>query len=249
METAAKLPVRLGKSPLVEALFELRFTSHLPAASILSGLLYTSLKCSEIVRLPHADIPDQIRQTDPNLIYMPVIRLKKENFHINLSDRSILVSVPHPYVGWNRFQKTILEVLEAVASANIIDRTERFSLKYIDIFDMAGFSADGKGFTLGFNLPAINVMHQSIQGRFEVRENPWIHVIGYFGEAHGKLPDGTSKKGIMMDVDTIEFLNSSYTEFMENAKSKLDELHNSNKKLFFKLISEEGLNSLEPKYE
>lgn len=249
METAEKLPVRLGKSPLVEALFELRFTSHLPAASILSGLLYTSLKCSEIIKLPHADIPDQIRQAEPNLTYMPVIRLKKDNFYINLSDRSILVSVPHPYVGWNKFRETILEVLKAVASANIVDRTERFSLKYIDIFDMAGFSADGKGFTLGFKLPAVDVMHQSIQGRFEVRENPWIHVIGYFGEAHGNLPDGTSKKGIMMDVDTIEFLNSSYPEFIANSKSKLDELHNSNKKLFFKLISEEGLNSLEPKYE
>lgn len=249
MDKVEKLPIRLGKSPLVEAIFELRFTSHLPAASILSGLLYTKLGCSEIMKLPHADIPEQIRQMDPNLTYMPVMRLKKDNFLISLGDRSLIVSVPFPYVGWDKFSASIIEVLEAVSSANIVDKCERFSLKYLDIFDMPGFSSEGSGFNLAFKLPAADVVHNSVHGRFEVLESPWIHIIQYFGEAHGNLPDGTSKKGVMLDVDTIEMLNIGFSHFTTEAKHKLNELHHSNKRLFFKLISEEGLNALEPKYD
>jgi uncharacterized protein (TIGR04255 family) len=250
MSADQRLPVRLGKSPLVEALFELRFTASMPVSSILAGYLYTQLGCTEIIKLPHADIPDQVRQMDANLTYLPVIRIKWQDYYINIGDRSIVISDPFPYTGWAKFSNAIKTILNHCATTKLIQAVERFSVKYIDIFDMPGFSPDGKGFNFSLNFPGIPLNNQSTHARIEINEEPWLHIVQYFGEAHGNLADGTSKRGIMVDVDTIETLhNHEFNSFLLSFDEKVNALHSSNKFLFFQLVSDDGLKSLEPQYD
>ena len=250
MTESIPLPTRLGKSPLVEALFEIRFTSGIPASSVLSGFLYTQLKCTEILRMPHADIPDQIRQSDPNLVYAPIVRLKWDQYYISLGDRNIVVSSGFPYSGWANFKKHIITILNQCASLNIINSIERYSLKYLDIFDMEGFSAKGNGLAFEINFPRLTPNPLNTHMKIEIPEGDRVHIVQYFGEAQGSLPDGVLKKGLMLDVDSIQMLGHlEFSQFMEEHDGRLDELHASNKSLFFNLISSDGLESLEPSYE
>ena len=65
-----KMPVRLKKEPLIEAVWETRFTSEKQnVADLLPGLIYQAIpgRYQNIVRLPVADIPAPIAEQDPNL--------------------------------------------------------------------------------------------------------------------------------------------------------------------------------------
>ncbi|SDS33959.1 TIGR04255 family protein [Pseudomonas sp. bs2935] len=250
MNTAAPLPIRLGNSPLVEALFEIRYQAKAPAASILPGYLYTALGCSEITRTPHADIPDQIRQSTPELRFVPLTRLKWESYFISLGDNNIVISSGHPYEGWPRFKEIINSILTKAHGLGLIGITERYSLKYLDIFDMPGFTAPGEGLSFNVGFPGIQNDPRSTHLRTEINQGTQHHIIQYFGEAQGNLPGSILKKGQMLDIDSIQILeNTSLDQILNDFDSFMDKLHTPNKRLFFNLISPEGLKALEPTYE
>ena len=63
-----KIPVRLKKEPLLEAVWEIRFSGTKPSvADLMPGMLFRTLsgKYRNIVRLPVADIPATIVEHDP----------------------------------------------------------------------------------------------------------------------------------------------------------------------------------------
>lgn len=250
MNTAAPLPSRLGKSPLVEALFEIRFKTAHPASSILPGFLYTKLGCSEIIKLPHADIPDQIRHSSPELMFVPLTRLKWEKYYINIGDNNIVISSGNPYGGWKTFKGAIRQVLEDSNILGMIGTIDRFSLKYLDIFDMPGFSKPGDGLSFNVGFPGINNEPRSTHLRTEIPQGSKHHIVQYFGEAQGNLPGGILRKGQMLDIDSIQNLESiPLNDILNKFDTYMDELHLPNKRLFFNLISPEGLSALEPSYE
>ena len=62
------LPTNLKKDPLVDAVFEIRFSSSIPASSVVPGILFSKLKGqAQIERLPASDIPSQLRMLNPAL--------------------------------------------------------------------------------------------------------------------------------------------------------------------------------------
>ncbi|MDD1616675.1 MAG: hypothetical protein CG439_1815, partial [Methylococcaceae bacterium NSP1-2] len=107
------LPKKLNKEPLLEALFELRFTCDFPASTILPGLLFSKLDGDKRIEQLHAaQIPLEIRNSDPNLQFSPVSRLVWENFHINIGDRNISISCQFPnYPGWFKFKEAIEKII------------------------------------------------------------------------------------------------------------------------------------------
>lgn len=250
MNTATPLPIRLGKSPLVEALFEIRFQAQAPASSILPGFLYTKLGCTEIIRTPHADIPDQIRQSTPELMFVPLTRLKWGNYYISLGEKNIVISSGHPYEGWLQFKAAIKNVLSVARDLALIGITDRYSLKYLDIFDMPGFDSPGDGLSFNVRFPGIENDARTTHLRTEIPNGTQHHIIQYFGEAQGNLPGSISKKGQMLDIDSIQILErTSLDQLLSEFDSLMDKLHTPNKQLFFSMISPEGLKALEPIYE
>ena len=68
-ETGKSVPKRLRKEPLLEAIWEIRFTSDRESvAELLPGLIYKAMAIEfpKIERLPAADLPSAIVQQDRN---------------------------------------------------------------------------------------------------------------------------------------------------------------------------------------
>ena len=75
------LPKKLKKEPLIDAVFEVRFTSAFPAGGVLPGLLFGNLDGDKkIEQLPLLQLPQVIRDADPNLRFAPLSRLDWGNF-------------------------------------------------------------------------------------------------------------------------------------------------------------------------
>lgn len=246
-----QLPTRLGKSPLVEAIFELRIGTELALSQILSGILYTSLNCTNIEKLPPADIPEFVRNSDPNLKYAALSRLKWGQYHISVGDNSIGLSTGYPYPGWASFKSKIIELLNATAPYNFVKSVERFSLKYIDIFPMPEYELADKNFSIGLQVPGAKLNHSATQIRTEITDESTVHILQLVGEATGNIPEHNEiKHGVLMDIDSIEMVPiQTLPSLLSDIDDSLNTLHAKNKALFFSMLSPEGIEKLEPKYD
>jgi uncharacterized protein (TIGR04255 family) len=238
------LPKRLGKEPLLEAIFEMRFMSQAPVSSILPGFLFSMLPGQKrIDRLPAAELPQQVRSIDLNLRYAPLLRIDWDDYFILLGDWSVGLACKLPYPGWSKFKPAILELTKSVASARIIDSVERFSLKYTDIIpaELGDVSSLVKFVLM---IGEHSAAADNFQIRVEVPSEDRIHVVSLSSAGVAKLADGSARNGVAIDIDTIATLTDmSMSKFSETLPDKVEAAHLENKARFFDCLKPETMAS------
>ena len=245
-----KIPVRLKKEPLLEAVWEVRFSGTKPSvADLLPGLLFKALpeKYNNTVRLPAADIPAPIVERDPNLRYVPKIRLENGNQSIQVGEHVVSLSCRRPYSGWDTFSHDICGLAEAIQGTGLISELERFSLKYIDLLEI-GWPPGLDCLNLDLRLAEHEISTRPVQLRTEIKERDLIHIVQIVSPAEAVLPGDEKRiKGVLLEIDTIKSLGGK--EPWKDLDSRLDEVHSSCKKMFFSLMKPETISKLEPEYE
>lgn len=245
-----KIPVRLKKEPLLEAIWEIRFSgAKSSAADLLPGMLFKALpgRYGNIVRLPVADIPALIVEHDRNLRYAPKIRLENGNQAIQIGEHVVSLSCRRPYSGWNQFSADIRDLAKAVQDTNLIETLERFSLKYIDLIELEqplGLNC----LNLALKLGEHEISTKPVQLRTEIKGNGLVHIVQIVSPSEVTLPGTEGRlKGVLLDIDTIKPLVEQ--ESWDSLDQRLDDVHAACKKMFFSLLTPETVDKLEPEYE
>lgn len=249
----AKIPVKLGREPIADVTFELRFQGAPGAAGVLPGLLFGKLASVErIESLPASQVPEQFRAIDPNFRYVGLHRLHWGRFVVVIGQNTIALGCKLPYPGWADFKAAIFEVLQHLPSTPFVVTVERCSLKYINLFEAQhSISAGVQQFAIDLTVGGITVADQNTQLRVELREGGFLHAVTMATNANLTV-DGvvTPKTGAILDVDTLAMdLSLPIARFMADAPALLEELHRSNHQIFFKCLKPAALEKLEPKYE
>jgi len=245
-----KTPIRLHKEPLIEAVWEVRFTSTKPSVvDLLPGIMFPALKDKypNIVRLPSADIPALIAEHDPVLRYVPKIRLEGGNQAVQIGEHVVSLSCRRPYSGWKTFSEDIRSIIQIVRNIGLIDRLERFSLKYMDIIDLDQ-PPSLSCLNLDLKIGGYDTHTRPVQLRTEIKEGDIIHIVQILSPAEVSIP-GNSKKfvGVLVDIDSIRPIKENET--WNNINQHLDDIHLSSKKMFFNLLTPETIDKLEPEYK
>jgi uncharacterized protein (TIGR04255 family) len=243
-----KIPVRLKKEPLLEAVWEIRFRMAKPSVlDLLPGLIYNaqSGKYPRTVRLPAADIPSTVVDIDASLRCLPKIRLEGDNYAVQISECAVSLSCPRPYSGWELFSKEIRVLAELLRGTTLIEQLERFSLKYVDLVEVKQ-PPDLGCLNVEVRLGGYQIDTRPVHLRSEVREGGLIHIIQIVSPAHAILPSGEEPVGVLLDIDTICPLDGNGS--WEMLESHLEEVHSASKRMFFGLLTVETLRELEPEY-
>jgi len=245
-----KVPVKLKKEPLLEATWEIRFKgARSPVADLLPGMLFKlfSGKYPKASKLPVADMPALLVEHDPNLRYVPKIRLEGAEQTVQVGDRVVSLSRRRPYSGWATFSADIRELAQAVQETGLIDRLERFSLKYIDLIELekpVGLAH----LNLELKMGGEDLVAQPVQLRTEIKKDDLIHIIQVISPAEVVLPATKGPlKGVLVDIDSIRPMGDG--ESWDVLYERLDEVHASCKRMFFNILKAETINALEPEYE
>ena len=129
-----KIPRRLRKDPILEAIVEIRFeASQINVASILPGLLFSKLRDSSPrleTLIPIGTLSPDLLKTNPELRYVAQTRLSIGGFNIQIGDSSIGISTVGKYPGGDEFFARALEILGYVQESQLVRNVERFSIKY-----------------------------------------------------------------------------------------------------------------------
>jgi len=248
VEAGKSVPKRLRKEPLLEAVWEIRFTSDRESvAELLPGLIYKALEIefSKIERLPAANLPSAIVLQDEKLRYVPTVRLEGNPYSIQIGERVISLSCRRPYTGWVNFEPKIMELAGILKETSLITRPERFSLKYIDIINLSG-SPSLSPLRVVMKLGAHELISNPVQLRTELREDGFIHIIQILSSAQAVLSTGERFEGLLIDIDTI--CQREPDEFWSDFQPLLNRAHLLNKILFFHLLTDETIRQLEPEY-
>ncbi|MDF1583699.1 MAG: TIGR04255 family protein [Methyloprofundus sp.] len=244
--TIKKLPIKLEKEPLLEALFEIRFTSNTPASAIIPGLLFSKLEGDKkIEQLPTAQIPSEIRNTDPNLQFAPTSRLTWNQVHINIGDKNLSISCSSNYPGWESFKSSILVIIEILKGTGIIDSIDRYSIKYINMVPLNNSISPISLVNLDIAIAKHKILNEFFQLRVEIKNNNFVNVVNIISSAAAQLENGEIKQGIIIDIDSI----ATTTELLTDLSQSLDNIRQINTEMFFDCLTPETIKLLEPVYE
>lgn len=243
------MPVRLGKRPIVDAVFELRVRSQLPLSSILPGLIYTSLKADSIEQLPAMQIPKQVRDMQPDLAFTPLFRISWGQHWVFVGDSVLSVSSKLPYSGWENFKAAITGFLDVVCNGGYVSSIERCSMKYVDLLQVGDEIDRFDIFDLELSVGGKRPGKEGYQVRIEFSDSGIHHVLQVVSQAHLDLIGVGLVEGAIFDADLVMQLKSEVPSvFLENIDSRLEQLHAAAKGIFFSSLTEQGLAWLEPEY-
>ncbi|MBF0634288.1 MAG: TIGR04255 family protein [Nitrospinae bacterium] len=241
------IPTSLGKEPLLEAICEFRFSSKTKSVvDLLPGILYQEFrgKYKNIYTLPAKNLPLQVLEENSSLRYTPTIRLEGEPYSIQIGEHVISLSCRKPYTGWGKFKLEIESLVAKLGETGLITNPERYSLKYIDIIpEEVRTSLDS--LNVEVRLGGHNVTKESFRLRTEKEEEGYIHIIQVGLPATAELPNGAKFQGISLEIDTIR---KPASDFWNDFSASIDKAHELNKNLFFSLLSDETMKTLEPKW-
>ena len=130
-----ELPKKLNADPIIDAVIEIRVETAQPLGSLMPGVLHQVKEVGflQSQQLPAANIPEQIRRSDPNLMYQPLIKIELEDgFSLLVGDQVLAIVSPMPYVGGVSFKNKALQVINILLdlSNQIVKLSEIAEYKY-----------------------------------------------------------------------------------------------------------------------
>lgn len=246
----SKLPEILEREPLIDALFEVRLRDISLVADILPGILFQEYgQQTKIVRLPVAELPKDMRASDPNLQYAPVVRIELEKYLVSVGDRSVLINCKLPYPKWKNFKQAILDIVARIAKLGVAGSVERYSLKYVNLIQAPTLAEQVSKINMSIRLGDVEVINDHANIQVHHRENGIIHILSAIVGAQGNLAEGQSIFGTIVDIDSIrEFDPVDFDTFEKNLEAGLQDLRQANKQKFFACLTPEAIEEMGPVY-
>ena len=242
-----KIPIKLKNDTIVEALFEIRFKSNKGSvADLLPGLLFANIanEFPTLEKLPITNLPAALIESEPNLRYLPQHRLIGDKYSLLIGEHVFAISCPKPYVGWSEFYPAIIKLTELLEKTSLISEVERFSIRYVNLIPSNQVHGSSKKLRTNITLGAYNLGEKVTQLRTEIVENGFLNVIQIASNATIELVTGQKLEGCLLDIDTI--CRGKVQNFWKELPSLLQSAHDTEKMIFFSVLTDETIKELEP---
>jgi len=240
-----KIPKRLRRTPLVDAVAEVRFTAAIPADAIL-GIVYAAVKdpFGEPVSLPILQMPLALRESDENLKYQSCYRFTKPGNVLLVGPHNVALSTI-PYTTWSATTPLLSDLLTRLDRLKLFHAVERVSLRYINFFENLNILAHS---TLALDINSESIANQNIHLRSEA-DAEGFQIITSIANTVEVVVSGQSKKGSLLDLDIVKNkpdikgtnVPGTILEILTHANALAD-------KAFFRLLKEDFIAQLEPEY-
>lgn len=234
------LPRKISPCPIVEAIFEMRFDSELPEDAIF-GVLYSKFRedYKKVEQLPILQLPQVVRAQDPNLTYAPHYKLTSENTIIQIGPKVFSLVKVGDYIGWDKFSEQIQETHKKVEETGVVSSISRVALRYINIFEGINILT-GTNFKAYLGDEPLN--NEKINFSAEIPSSKSISQLKIINSAEAAI-SGKQIKGSIIDIDSVV----NPRDF-DSFSSAIDYSHTEEKTLFYKVLGEQFVKTLNPEY-
>ena len=238
------LPSRIEKCPLIDALIEFRFEAAI-AKSAVFGVIYNLIRNDyrgNVINLPILQIPEQIREVDPNLKFKPLYRIEGDKFIIQIGYDVLSISSKMPYVGWPEFSQHSLSLINKIIQEGIIKRVSRLGHRYINFFrgDITN------SLTMSFSMTE-KYVSENLLIRTDVRDGNFMNTLQFANNANYRPNPNTSEiVGSLIDIDTSREYSDNF--FIENREQEISMAHECEKKIILCSIEAYFFGNFKPNF-
>lgn len=232
------LPKAINPCPILDALFEIRFTTKIHPSAVF-GMIYNALQVDfpKVENLPILQLPEAVRATDPNFKFKPHYRISNERFVTQIGPDVVTISSFPNYAGWDEFSTQIFSILDRIEKVGIVSSVSRIGIRYINFFDNDIFKDIDLKVCIGDN----DIAYKNTIIRTEIEQESFKSSLQVANNANHN-----NKLGSIIDIDT--FTESNLTDFFTNKETLISDGHNKEKELFYSLLKEDFLKTLNPTY-
>lgn len=249
-----KLPKKITPDRIRESVVQVFFNSHLPFEPLVGYMHRLFLHHGfEYTNRPIRQFPinPELMPVDPStfeIALLPQHFFFNEEIKIQLhQNNSLIFNCTNNYIGWSKYFGVIDNLVTELYREKLISNFTRAGIRYIsefaniDILEKVNF---------GFETSVINKPISNGTFRVEWVDSPHTIIVNL----GSKLPinslivaDGTKVEFVsLIDIDVI---NQEFEPCESNQiLLTIDNLHQNQKKVFFGLLKQEFLNSLNPEY-
>jgi len=238
------LPTNIDPCPILESIFEIRFVADLPGDAIF-GVVYNHFKKDypDLEKLPILQIPEQIRSQDPNLMCQPSYRLKNDRYLIQIGPKVLNIVSRASYGTWGEFSDKINATFNDIDKLGIVKEIEKVSLRYVNFFENTKIIDKSN---LSISLKSKLLSSNDINLDVQIMNQETNSLLKILTSAGVQIKD-VVKKGSVVDIETcLNKIDEGLS--CESLKTVADILHADTKALFYKLLSDSYIDSLEVTY-
>lgn len=231
-------PKKISPCPIIDALLEIRFIPNINQNAVF-GLIYNALQKDfpKVDNLPVLQIPEPIRNIDPNLKFKPYYKISNEEYVVQIGPDVLSIASFPQYAGWKKFSTIISDVLERIENTTVIKNVSRVGIRYINFFDYNIFDKINLNVQINNSL----IDYRSTVVKTEILQDEYISTLQIANSVSNK-----SKVGSVIDIDTS--INVILDDFFKNKEDIINKGHQFEKELFFNLLKDDFLKSLNPEY-
>lgn len=237
------LPKSINPCPIIDAVIEIRFEVNLFSNAVF-GIIYKEFQSEypEVEKLPILQIPEQVRDNDPNFKYKPHYKIYNSNYAVQIGSDVISFCSKIPYKGWVDFSKNAFTFLEKLFGLKIITKINRLGLRYVNFFNSDIYNKTN----LQLIISDENVISKNLTIRTEILKNDFVNLV-LFANNVQILIEGINSTGSIIDIDTFKEFNDN--NFIQNYQNEIVQAHKIEKEIFFSLLNSKFLTTLNPVYE
>lgn len=235
-----RVPKSISPNPLFTSTIEIRFVTKLNRLELLQKM--SSVFTNKFPTLEEGKIPQELKEQEEHFKYSPDYIYKNEDFALAFGTKSISFEHVSEYKFWPTYFEFIKNCLDKILELNFIDKIERCGVRYGSILD-----GMHKPHEILISVPElmINNLSSDFAG-FQSVFKTEISTLFLQISTNAKLEkSGITRSGLYIDID------SSYTkEIIPNREifDIIDKLHSDQKQLFFGLLNENFIKTLNPQY-
>jgi uncharacterized protein (TIGR04255 family) len=243
-----KLPRKIDPDRIKDSILEVRFNSNLPY-EIYLGQIYNSLDETytytnrppigqKNIQLP-TDSSRELKLT----FGAPVSLFFNDKIKFEIQQGSVIFNCVDKYITWEIYFPEVLKVLNQIFSSKCITSFNRVGVRYISEYPDTDIKSITK-FDFSFGMPDILSDNYSFRSEY-VKDNCRV-ILNLSSKIPSLNTDVVRKTISIIDIDVIK--DNLEILDLESIVEIIDSCHNLEKVTFFKLLKEDFLLSLNPKY-
>lgn len=240
----AKIPIKIDHGHIIDSVVEIRFVPK-NKKNVLMDVLSVLKDLIPDYSYTMSEIPRQLRQAEPQFEFAVEAALASKEFSVGIGSNAIVFNCQNGYKSWNEFFPFIIKILEKIS--NQIDSVLRIGVRFSNFFE--GIT-ELKYFNIDFAVGTKNLKQvgrseaKQLLVRFSTFEDPVSYNVTIASTAN--VP--TKKKpGMLIDIDA--YMDKGLPKAIGKELFEcIEKTHVMEKELFFSLLEESFLKSLNPVY-
>ncbi len=243
--TDLRIPKRINPNKIVDCTVEIRFESPVPPEVVLA-LVYNQVHATWGAgqNTPFSDVPKQVRDLQPEIRFQPLRKWVKGDMALVAGTNMIGIGLSKFETG-TAFISAVEQVLAPWPLESILGRVTRLGLRFINffenmnIFEKSTLKVSLRDEPLGSNPTFI---------RTELHKGPFVCGIQVLNS--GNVEQGGKKRsGSVIDLDVATRPTTAVPPQVGAIATHLHDMHEIADETFFKLLTDEYTQTLNPEYE